>query len=108
MKAKVIKTGEVVTLTDKQGDYYLDSNNNPYREDELKFGIIDDTIIDDTITPTDPMASLVKMVQGSQQQLLMVPALTFASEVIKAKPNLTAAGVAQYVAIVISKLRKVL
>lgn len=103
MKAKVIKTGEVVILTDKQGDYYLDSNNNPYREDELEFGVIDDTI-----TPTDPMVSLVKMVQGNQQQLLMVPALTFASEVIKAKPNSTAAGVAQYVAIVITKLRQVL
>lgn len=37
MKAKVIKTGEVVTLTDKQGDYYLDENNNPYKEDELEF-----------------------------------------------------------------------
>ena len=103
MKAKVIKTGEVVTLTDKQGDYYLDSNNNPYREDELEFGVIDDTI-----TPTDPMVSLVKMVQGSQQQLMMAPALTLATEVIKAKPSMTAACVAEYVATVITKLRQVL
>ena len=105
MKAKVIKTGEVVSLIDKLGDYYLDNNNNPYKEDELEFGVIDDTI---TPTSTDPMASLVNMVQRNQQQLLMAPALTFASEVIKAKPNSTAAGVAQYVAIVITKLRQVL
>lgn len=103
MKAKVIKTGEVVSLTDKQGDYYLDSDNNPYKEDELEFGVIDDTI-----TPTDPMASLVKMLQGNRQQLLMVPALTFATEVVKAKPNMTAVGVAEYVATVITRLRQVL
>lgn len=103
MKAKVIKTGEIVTLTDKQGVYYLDSNNNPYKEDELEFGVIDGTI-----TPTDPMASLVKMVQGNRQQLLMVPALTFATEVVKAKPGMTAVGVAEYVATVITKLRQVL
>ena len=103
MKAKVIKTGEVVTLYNKSGEYYLDENNNPYKEDELKFGVIDDTI-----TPADPMVSLVKMVQGSQQQLLMVPALTFATEVVKAKPNMTAVGVAEYVATVITELRKVL
>ena len=103
MKAKVIKTGEIVTLTDKQGDYYLDSDNNPYKEDELGFGIIDDTI-----TPTDPVVPLVKMLQHNQQQLLMVPALTFATEVVKAKPNMTAVGVAEYVATVITKLGQVL
>lgn len=102
MKAKVIKTGEIVTLTDKQGVYYLDSNNNPYKEDELEFGVIDTTM------PTDPMASLVKMLQHNQQQLLMVPALTFATEVIKAKPNMTAVGVAEYVETVITKLRQAL
>ena len=107
MKAKVIKTGEVVTLVDKKGDYYLDSDNNPYKEDELKFGVIDDTI-DDPITPTDPMGAMMKMLTGSQQQLLMSPALTFATEVIKAKPNMTAVGVAEYVATVITKLRQVL
>lgn len=69
------------------------------------FGVIDDTI---TPTSTDPMVVLTKVLQGNQQQLLMAPALTFASEVIKAKPNSTAAGVAQYVAIVITKLRQVL
>ena len=105
MKAKVIKTGEVVALTDKQGDYYLDNNNNPYKEDELEFGVIDDTI---TPTSTDPMVALVKILQGNQQQLLMVPALTFATEVVKAKPNMTAAGVAEYVATVITELRQVL
>ena len=103
MKAKVIKTGEIVTLYNKSGEYYLDENNNPYKEDELEFGVIDDTI-----TPTDPMASLVKMLQGNRQQLLMVPALTFATEVVKAKPNMTAVGVAEYVATVITKLRQVL
>ena len=103
MKAKVIKTGEIVTLYNKSGEYYLDENNNPYKEDELEFGVIDDTII-----PTDPMASLVKMLQGNRQQLLMVPALTFATEVVKAKPNMTAVGVAEYVATVITELKKVL
>lgn len=103
MKAKVIKTGEIVTLADKQGVYYLDENNNPYKEDELEFGIIDDTL-----TPTDPVVPLVKMLQHNQQQLLMVPALTFATEVVKAKPNMTAVGVAEYVETVITKLRQVL
>lgn len=103
MKAKVIKTGEVVTLTDKQGAYYLDSNNNPYKEDELEFGVIDDTT-----TPTDPMVALAKVLQGNQQQLLMAPALTLATEVIKAKPNMTAVGVAEYVATVITELKKAL
>lgn len=105
MKAKVIKTGEVVDLYNKSGEYYLDENSNPYKEDELEFGIIDDTL---TPTSTDPMVSLVKMLQGNQQQLLMVPALTFATEVVKAKPNMTAAGVAEYVATVITELRQVL
>lgn len=103
MKAKVIKTGEVVTLYNKSGEYYLDENNNPYKEDELEFGVIDDTI-----TPTDPMASLMKMLQGNRQQLLMVPALTFATEVVKAKPNMTAVGVAEYVTTVITELKKAL
>lgn len=103
MKAKVIKTGEIVTLYNKSGEYYLDENNNPYKEDELEFGVIDDTT-----TPTDPMASLVKMLQGNRQQLLMVPALTFATEVVKAKPNMTAVGVAEYVATVITELKKAL
>lgn len=105
MKAKVIKTGEVVTLIDKQGDYYLDENNNPYKEDELKFGVIDDTI---TPTSTDPMVALAKVLQGNHQQMLMVPALAFATEVVKAKPNMTAVGIAEYVATVITKLRQVL
>lgn len=103
MKAKVIKTGEIVTLYNKSGEYYLDENNNPYKENELEFGVIDDTI-----TSTDPMASLVKMLQGNRQQLLMVPALTFATEVVKVKPNMTAVGVAEYVATVITELKKVL
>ena len=103
MKARVIKTGEVVTLYNKSGEYYLDENNNPYKEDELEFGVIDDTI-----TPTDPMVSIVKMVQGSQQQFMMAPALTLATELIKAKPNMTAVGVAEYVATVITKLKQVL
>lgn len=105
MKAKVIKTGEVVDLYNKSGEYYLDENNNPYKEDELEFGVIDDTI---TPTSTDPMVALVKMLQGNRQQLLMVPALTFATEVIKAKPNLTAKGVAEFVEKVITELRQVL
>lgn len=103
MKAKVIKTGEIVTLYNKSGEYYLDENNNPYKEDELEFGVIDDTI-----TPADPMDAMMKMLTGSQQQLLMSPALTFATEVVKAKPNMTAVGVAEYVATVITKLRQVL
>ncbi len=103
MKARVIKTGEVVTLYNKSGEYYLDENNNPYKEDELEFGVLDDTI-----TPADPVMPLVKMLQHNQQQLLMVPALTFATEVVKAKPNMTAVGVAEYVATVITKLRQVL
>ncbi len=73
------------------------------KEDELEFGVIDDTI-----TPTDPVMPLVKMLQHNQQQLLIVPALTFATEVVKAKPNMTALGVAEYVATVITKLRQVL
>lgn len=81
----------------------MDENSNPYKEDELEFGVIDDTI-----TPTDPVVPLVKMLQHNQQQLLMVPALTFATEVIKAKPSMTAVGVAEYVATVITKLRQVL
>lgn len=103
MKAKVIKTGEVVDLYNKSGEYYLDENSNPYKEDELEFGVIDDTI-----TPTDPVVPLVKMLQHNQQQLLMVPALTFATEVVKAKPNLTAKGVAEFVETVITELRQVL
>lgn len=103
MKAKVIKTGEIVTLYNKSGEYYSDENNNPYKEDELEFGVIDDTI-----TSTDPMASLVKMLQGNRQQLLIVPALTFATEVVKAKPNLTAKGVAEFVETVITELKKAL
>jgi hypothetical protein len=105
MKAKLIKTGEVVTLADKQGDYYLDENNNPYKEDELEFGVIDDTI---TPTSTDPKVALAKVLQGNHQQMLMAPALTFATEVVKAKPNLTAKGVAEFVETVITELKKAL
>lgn len=104
MRAELRKTGEVVTLIDKRGDYFIDSNGSPYKEAELRFGVLDT----DIKAPTDPMATLARMLQGNHQQMLMMPALTFATEVIKAKPNLTAKGVAEYVETVITELRKVL
>ena len=39
MKARVIKTGEIVKLITKQGKHYLDSSYNPYTEEELSFNV---------------------------------------------------------------------
>lgn len=37
MKALVIKTGTVVDIITMKGDYFIDSNNSPYKREELDF-----------------------------------------------------------------------
>ena len=39
MKARVIKTGAVVNLVTKRGEYFIDERSNPYKEDELDFNV---------------------------------------------------------------------
>lgn len=40
MKAEVISSGMIVELVTKRGEYYIDTNSNPYREDELNFDVL--------------------------------------------------------------------
>lgn len=46
MKARVKSSGAIVTLERKQGEYYIDSNSNPYREEELDFDVPADAVPD--------------------------------------------------------------
>lgn len=39
MRARVKKTGEIVELCDKRGDYYITVDSTPYKECELEFGV---------------------------------------------------------------------
>jgi len=39
MKAEVKSNGEIVELVTKRGEYYIDTNSNPYKEDELNFDV---------------------------------------------------------------------
>lgn len=37
MKARVIKTGEIIEIITKTGNYFIDSNSSPFKEEELEF-----------------------------------------------------------------------
>lgn len=102
MKARVIKTGEVVNIIDKNGDYYIDTSNNPYKECELEFGIKDEIP-----APTDPLMAAMRALSNNKQ-LMMQPALTFAAEVIKAKPHMCSGDLCEYVTEVITAIKKAL
>lgn len=102
MKAKVRKTGEIVTLVDKREDYYIDNLNSPYKEEELEFGVIDNDI------PTDPMLAMAKIMSGNSKQFLLSPALQLATEVLKVRPSIEAEDLANYVATVIDRVNNVL
>ncbi len=102
MKARVIKTGVVVNIIDKNGDYYIDNNDNPYKECELEFGIKDEIP-----APTDPLIEAMR-VMSNNKQLMMQPALTFAAEVIKAKPHMCSGDLCEYVTEVITAIKKTL
>lgn len=102
MKAKVIKTGVIVTLVDKRGDYYIDSYNIPYQEHELEFGVKDDN------ATTDPMLAMAKVITGNTKQYLLAPALQLATEVFKQRPSIEADNLARYVATVIGTINKIL
>lgn len=39
MKATVRKTGSIVELKTKRGEYYIDTLSNPYKEEELDFDV---------------------------------------------------------------------
>lgn len=47
MKARVKKTGEIVELCDKQKDYFISTDSTPYKEEELEFGIIVQSIVNE-------------------------------------------------------------
>ncbi len=102
MKARVIKTGVVVNIIDKNGDYYIDNNDNPYKECELEFGIKDEIP-----APTDPLIEAMRAMSNNKQ-LMMQPALTFAAEVIKAKPHMCSGDLCEYVTEVITAIKKTL
>lgn len=40
MKAEVKSNGEIVVLVTKRGEYYIDTNSNPYKEEELNFDVL--------------------------------------------------------------------
>lgn len=46
MKVIVIATNNIVELVTKKGDYFLDTNLNPYLEGELRFLSEDDVVND--------------------------------------------------------------
>lgn len=46
MKALVKNTGHIVELVTKRGEYYIDTNSNPYKESELNFDVPSDAIPD--------------------------------------------------------------
>lgn len=39
MNALVLKTNQIVTIVEKRGDVYIDTNYNPYKKEELEFFI---------------------------------------------------------------------
>lgn len=39
MKARVISSGAIVNLVTKRGEYFIDENSNPYKEEELDFNV---------------------------------------------------------------------
>lgn len=69
MKARVIKTGEIVTiLTMPNRDTFLDTNYNPYTYDELNFSVPADAQVE----PSDPMGAMVNMMMRNNQLPLAV------------------------------------
>ena len=103
MKARVIKTDEVVNIIDKHGDYYIATINYPYKECELEFDIKDEIP-----APTDPLMEAMRALYNKNNQLMMQPALTFAAEVIKAKPHMCSGDLCEYVTEVITAIKKAL
>ena len=40
MNAEVKSNGKIVNLVTKRGEYFIDSESNPYKEDELNFDVL--------------------------------------------------------------------
>ena len=57
MKAEVKSSGKIVDLVTKRGEYFIDTDSNPYKEDELNF----DVLISDIKTDFPPMPDFGKM-----------------------------------------------
>ena len=51
MKAEVISSGKIVDLVTKRGEYFIDTDSNPYKEEELNFEVP----IEDPKTDFPPM-----------------------------------------------------
>jgi anthranilate/para-aminobenzoate synthase component I len=77
--------------------------NYPYKECELEFDIKDEIP-----APTDPLMEAMRALYNKNNQLMMQPALTFAAEVIKAKPHMCSGDLCEYVTEVITAIKKAL
>ena len=97
MNARVIKTGAIVNLVTKRGEYFLDDNSNPYKEEELDF----DVIVNDLKPDFAPLPDFTRLFgMGISQQGVQI-----AIQYMQNQPNASAEKVCEFVKHVMETIR---
>lgn len=97
MKARVIKTGAVVNLVTKRGEYFIDESSNPYKEEELDFNVPADARPD--FAPLPDFTKLFGM--GVSEHGVRI-----AVQYMQNQPNASADKVCEFVKQVMETIRK--
>ena len=100
MKAEVKKSGKIVVLVTKRGEYYIDSDSNPYKEDELNFDVIDNEIENADYHPLPDFGQLFGF--GNIQHGVQI-----AVQYMKDHPSAMPYEVGQYVGELMQILKKI-
>lgn len=97
MKARVISSGAIVNLVTKRGEYFIDENSNPYKEEELDFNVPADAQPD--FPPLPDFTRLFGM--GTSEHGVRI-----AVQYMQNQPNASADKVCEFVKQVMETIRK--
>lgn len=104
MYAIVIKADSVVELVTKQGDYFIDVDSNPYKEEELCFNVPTDRI---PVVPSGPpdFGMFTRMLMGSNTAYTIQHGIQLAQMYMTRHPEATGKEVGDFVAEVVSRIK---
>lgn len=104
--AIVRKNNKLVELVTKKGDFYLDTDNDPYREEELDFDVHDDRKSSGP-QPSNFMESVMSSFSKNSQRMAYIqPAVQIATEYMKYHQNANAVEVAQFTTTIINQIKQ--
>lgn len=107
MYAIVVKTDTVVELVTKQGNYFIDTDSNPYKEEELCFDVPTDRIpIVSSLSSNPPdFGMFTRMLMGNNTAYTIQHGIQLAQMYMTRHPEATGKEVGDFVVEVVKRIK---